>query len=40
MAVVVTAASVQERDDARLLFARLGGACKKLRRISDWRRPF
>jgi putative transposase len=33
LAVVVTAASVQERDGARLLFARLGGACKKLRRI-------
>jgi putative transposase len=31
--VVVTPASVQERDGARLLFARLGGACKKLRRI-------
>jgi putative transposase len=33
LAVVVTAASVQERDGARLLFARLGGAGKKLRRI-------
>jgi putative transposase len=33
LAVVVTPASVQERDGARLLFARLGGACKKLRRI-------
>ena len=33
MAVVVTAASVQERDEARLLFSRLGGTCKKLRRI-------
>jgi putative transposase len=33
LVVVVTPASVQERDGARLLFARLGGACKKLRRI-------
>jgi putative transposase len=33
MAVVVTAASVQDRDGAKLLFARLGGACKKLRLI-------
>ena len=33
MAVVVTAASVQERDGARLLFSRLDGACKKLRLI-------
>ncbi|RIK25117.1 MAG: IS5 family transposase [Chloroflexi bacterium] len=33
MAVVVTAASVQDRDGARLLLARLSGACKKLRRI-------
>ena len=33
LAVVVTAASVQDRDGARLLLARLGGACKKLRLI-------
>jgi len=33
MAVVVTAASVQDRDGARLLLARLGGTCKKLRLI-------
>jgi putative transposase len=33
MAVAVTAASVQERDGARLLFTHLDGACKKLRRI-------
>jgi putative transposase len=33
MAVVVTAASVQDRDGARLLLLRLGGACKKLRLI-------
>ena len=33
MAVVVTPASVQDRDGARLLLSRLGGACKKLRRI-------
>ena len=33
LAVVVTTASVQDRDGARLLFARLGGACKKLRKI-------
>ncbi len=33
LAVVVTAASVQDRDGARLLLARLGGGCKKLRRI-------
>jgi putative transposase len=31
--VVVTAASVQERDGARLLFKRLRGRCKKLRLI-------
>jgi len=31
MAVVVTAASVSDPAGARLLFARLGGACKKLR---------
>lgn len=33
LAVVVTAASIQERDGAKLLFVRLGGAGKKLRRI-------
>jgi len=33
MVVVVTAASVQDRDGAKLLFQRLGGACKKLRLI-------
>jgi putative transposase len=33
MAVVVTAASVQDRDGAKLLLSRLGGACKKLRLI-------
>jgi putative transposase len=33
MAVVVTAASVQERDGARMVFARLNGGCKKLRRL-------
>jgi putative transposase len=33
LAVVVTAASVQDRDGAKLLFQRLGGACKKLRLI-------
>ena len=33
MAVLVTPASVQDRDGARLLFSRLGGACKKLRLI-------
>ena len=31
--VVVTAASVQERDGARLVFKRLRGSCKKLRLI-------
>jgi putative transposase len=31
--VVVTAASVQERDGARLVFQRLRGECKKLRLI-------
>jgi putative transposase len=31
MAVVVTAASVSDPAGARLLFARLGGSCKKLR---------
>lgn len=33
LAVVVTAASVQDREGARLLLRRLGGACKKLRLI-------
>lgn len=33
LSVVVTAASVQERDGARLVFARLNGSCKKLRRL-------
>lgn len=33
LAVVVTAASVSDPQGAKLLFARLGGACKKLRRI-------
>ena len=33
LAIVVTAASVQDREGARLLLARLGGACKKLRLI-------
>jgi putative transposase len=33
LAVVVTAASVSDAKGARLLFARLGGSCKKLRRI-------
>jgi putative transposase len=33
LAVVVTAASVQDRDGAKLLFQRLGGAGKKLRLI-------
>jgi putative transposase len=33
LVVVVTAASVQDRDGAKLLFQRLGGACKKLRLI-------
>ena len=33
LAVVVTAASVSDAAGARLLFARLGGSCKKLRRI-------
>jgi putative transposase len=33
MAVVVTAANVSDPAGARLLFARLGGACKKLRRV-------
>jgi putative transposase len=33
LAVVVTAASVQDRDGARLLLRHLHGGCKKLRRI-------
>ncbi len=33
MAVVVTAASVQERDGAKLLFKSMTGSCKKIRRI-------
>jgi putative transposase len=33
MTIVVTAASVQERDGARLAFARIDGAGKKLRRV-------
>jgi putative transposase len=33
LAVVVTAASVQDRDGAKQLLTRLGGACKKLRKI-------
>ena len=33
LAVTVTAASVQDRDGARLLLAELPGGCKKLRRI-------
>lgn len=33
LAVAVTPASMQDRDGARLLLGKLGGACKKLRRI-------
>lgn len=33
LAVVVTSAAVSDAAGARLLFGRLGGACKKLRRI-------
>ncbi len=33
MVVVVTAASVQERDGAKLLFKAFTGSCKKIRRI-------
>ncbi len=33
LTIVGTAASVQERDGARLVFARLNGAGKKLRRL-------
>lgn len=33
LVVVVTAASVQDRDGAKLVFQRLTGSCKKLRKI-------
>ena len=33
LAIVVTAASVQDRDRAKLVFQALPGSCKKLRRI-------
>ena len=33
LVIVVTAASVQDRDGARLLFKRLRGGCKKLRKV-------
>ena len=33
MAIVVTSASVQDRDGAKLLLQCLEGSCKKLRRI-------
>jgi putative transposase len=33
MSVVVSAASTQERDGARMVFDRLNGSCKKLRRL-------
>ncbi len=33
MIAVVTAASVQERDGAKLIFNSFTGSCKKLRRI-------
>lgn len=33
MAVVITAASVQDRDGAKLLLQSLSGSCKKIRRI-------
>jgi putative transposase len=33
LAVVVTAASISDPKGAKLVFARLGGSCKKLRRI-------
>lgn len=33
MSIVVTAASVQEREGARMVFARRNGSCKKLRRV-------
>jgi len=35
MAVVVTAASVQDRDGAKLLLQSLPGSCKKIRRIGS-----
>ena len=34
LVIVVTAASVQDRDGARLLFKQLRGGCKKLRMAS------
>ncbi len=33
LVVVVTAASVQDRDGAKLVFQRLSGSCKKLRKV-------
>jgi putative transposase len=33
MSIAVTAASVQEREGARLVFTHLNGSCKKLRRL-------
>jgi putative transposase len=33
LSIVVTAASTQEREGARLVFTRLNGPCKKLRRL-------
>ena len=33
LTIAVTAASTQEREGARMVFARLNGSCKKLRRI-------
>ena len=33
MVVLVTAASVQERDGAKLIFKALTGSCKKIRRL-------
>ena len=33
MAIVVTSASIQDRDGVRLLLQCLEGSCKKLRRI-------
>lgn len=33
LVIVVTSASVQERDGAKLIFAEFTGSCKKLRRI-------
>ncbi len=38
LVVVVTVADVQDRDGARLLFGKLSGSCKKLRKIWDGRR--